>query len=84
MGFIHRFIMSFGYDSEVVASVLESASQLGTIRQGYDKHFYSNGAFNLVQLMLYVLRPTRFCALTSILCSSTMSSASAKAVKSHH
>ena len=45
-------------DIEVIASVLERTSQLGTIRQGSDKHFYSNGAFNLVQLMLYVLRQT--------------------------
>lgn len=45
-------------DIEVIADVLERTSQLGTINQGIDKHFYSNGAFNLVQLMLYVLKQT--------------------------
>lgn len=45
-------------DIEVIADVLERTSQLGTIEQGIDKHFYSNGAFNLVQLMLYVLKQT--------------------------
>ena len=45
-------------DIEVVADVLERPSQLGTIANERDKHFYSNGAFNLIQLMLYVLRQT--------------------------
>lgn len=45
-------------DIEVIAGVLERTSQLGAINQGIDKHFYSNGAFNLVQLMLYVLKQT--------------------------
>ena len=45
-------------DIEVVADILERPSQLGTIANGRDKHFYSNGAFNLIQLMLYVLRQT--------------------------
>lgn len=45
-------------DIEVIADVLERTSQLGTIEQGIDKHFYSNGAFNLVHLMLYVLKQT--------------------------
>lgn len=45
-------------DIEVIADVLERTSQLGTIEQGIDKHFYSNAAFNLVQLMLYVLKQT--------------------------
>lgn len=45
-------------DIDTIADVLERTSQLGIIRQGADKHFYSNGAFNLVQLMLYVLRQT--------------------------
>lgn len=39
-------------DIEVIADVLERTSQLGSVKQGVDKHFYSNGAFNLVQLML--------------------------------
>ena len=45
-------------DIEVIADVLERTSQLGAVCQGIDKHFYSNGAFNLVQLMLYVLKQT--------------------------
>lgn len=45
-------------DIEAIADVLERTSQLGAINQGIDKHFYSNGAFNLVQLMLYVLKQT--------------------------
>ena len=45
-------------DIDEISNVLEHTSQLGVLRQGIDKHFYSNGAFNLVQLMLYVLRQT--------------------------
>ena len=45
-------------DIEAITDVLERTSQLGAINQGIDKHFYSNGAFNLVQLMLYVLKQT--------------------------
>lgn len=45
-------------DIEVITDVLERTSQLGSVKQGVDKHFYSNGAVNLVQLMLYVLRQT--------------------------
>lgn len=45
-------------DIEVITDILERTSQLGFVMQGVDKHFYSNGAFNLVQLMLYVLRQT--------------------------
>lgn len=45
-------------DIDTIADVLERTSQLGIIHQSADKHFYSNGAFNLVQLMLYVLRQT--------------------------
>lgn len=45
-------------DIEVITDVLERTSQLGSVKQGVDKHFYSNWAVNLVQLMLYVLRQT--------------------------
>lgn len=45
-------------DIEHIAEVLQSTQQLGSIQQGVDKHFYSNGSFNLVQLMLYVLHQT--------------------------
>lgn len=45
-------------DIEHIAEVQQSTQQLGSIQQGVDKHFYSNGSFNLVQLMLYVLHQT--------------------------
>ena len=44
--------------SELVAELLLSPRGLGIITDGHDKHFYSNGAFNLVQLVLYMLRQT--------------------------
>lgn len=31
---------------------------LGVITLGIDKHFYSNGAFNLIQLVLYIVKQT--------------------------
>jgi hypothetical protein len=43
---------------ETVAKVLEKPKQLGLLTQDCDKHFYSNGGFNLIQLMLYVLKQT--------------------------
>lgn len=46
------------YDMEAVAKVLEKPSQLGKLVQNCDKHFYSNGSFNLIQLLLYVLKQT--------------------------
>lgn len=46
------------YDIETVAEVLAKPNQLGTISHGTTKHFYSNGAFNLIQLTLYVLKHT--------------------------
>ena len=46
------------YDIDTVSEVLTSPNQLGTIEQGKTKHFYSNGAFNLIQLTLYVLKQT--------------------------
>ncbi|MCR4612714.1 MAG: hypothetical protein K5778_01795 [Bacteroidaceae bacterium] len=44
--------------SELVAEQLLSPRGLGKLTDGHDKHFYSNGAFNLVQLVLYMLRQT--------------------------
>lgn len=46
------------YDIDVLAEVLTRPNQLGNIVQGKTKHFYSNGAFNLIQLTLYVLKQT--------------------------
>lgn len=43
---------------DMVADVLMSPSGLGSIKQGQDKHFYSDGAFNLIQLLLYVIKQT--------------------------
>ena len=45
-------------DIDLIAEVLTKPSALGTIRIGYDKHFYSKGAFNLIQLVLYLLNQT--------------------------
>lgn len=46
------------YDIDIVSEVLSNPSQLGVISHGKTKHFYSNGAFNLIQLTLYVLKQT--------------------------
>lgn len=43
---------------DAVASVLTSPSGLGPIISGTSKHFYSDGAFNLVQLIVYILKQT--------------------------
>lgn len=45
-------------DAQLMAQRLLSAQLLGTVNDGQDKHFYSNGAFNLVGLVLYLLRQT--------------------------
>ncbi len=45
------------YD-EFIAEFLRRPSQLGEIRPGMTKHFYSNGAFNLIQLVVYLLSQT--------------------------
>ena len=48
----------FADRSEMVATMLLSPSGLGQIKAGMEKHFYSKGAFNLVQLVLYLLKQT--------------------------
>lgn len=45
-------------DDELVPQVLERADMLGLIQHGINKHFYTRGAFDLVQLVLYVLAQT--------------------------
>jgi hypothetical protein len=45
-------------DIEVINDILSSPSQLGIINKGCDKHFYTDGAFNLIQLLLYVIKQT--------------------------
>lgn len=44
--------------AEYVADILLSPAGLGEIRQGSAKHFYSDGAFNLIQLIFYILKQT--------------------------
>lgn len=41
-----------------IVDVLDSPEYLGRIEHGYNKHFYTRGAFDLVQLVLYILRQT--------------------------
>ncbi len=41
-----------------VAKILLSPKGLGRIEQGRSKHFYSDGAFNLFQLIAYLLKQT--------------------------
>ncbi|MBQ8936695.1 MAG: hypothetical protein IJ754_08065 [Bacteroidaceae bacterium] len=48
----------FADRSEMVATMLLAPNGLGQIQTGLEKHFYSKGAFNLVQLVLYLLRQT--------------------------
>lgn len=43
---------------DAVAEVLLSPQGLGAIKPGTSKHFYSDGAFNLVQLVTYILKQT--------------------------
>lgn len=45
-------------DTDVLAEVLLKPSGLGQIEIGKNKHFYSKGAFNLIQLVLYLLKQT--------------------------
>lgn len=43
---------------ELIAESLLKPANLGIITPGQDKHFYSKGAFNLIQLVLYLLKQT--------------------------
>lgn len=45
-------------DDEFVLEVISAPDGLGTLAQGRAKHYYSSGAFNLIQLVLYLLRQT--------------------------
>ncbi len=45
-------------EGDMVAATLQSPDHLGTLQHGVVKHFYSRGAFNLVQLVLYCLKQT--------------------------
>lgn len=43
---------------EAIPNILRRPSELGELIQGKNKHFYSSGAFNLIQLILYILNQT--------------------------
>lgn len=43
---------------ELLAEKLLHPDALGVLSQSSDKHFYSSGAFNLIQLIFYVLKQT--------------------------
>ncbi len=43
---------------ECIVELLSSPKQLGLMKKGVTKHFFSSGAFNLIQLILYVLKQT--------------------------
>lgn len=43
---------------DIVDGILLHPDGLGVIRNGYSKHFYSSGAFNLIQLIFFVLKQT--------------------------
>lgn len=43
---------------DMIYSVLSRPDHLGFLTQNRDIHFYSDGAFNLIQLLLYILKQT--------------------------
>lgn len=45
-------------DDICIVDVLEQPKFLGMIEHGINKHFYTRGAFDLVQLVLYILKQT--------------------------
>lgn len=45
-------------DDEMVLQVISSPEGLGLLQPGKAKHYYSSGAFNLIQLVLYILKQT--------------------------
>lgn len=55
---LHHKEVTQNSSDDIVVGVLASPNQLGNIIPGRNKHFYSNGAFNLIQLCLYVLQQT--------------------------
>lgn len=44
--------------ADSVAGILLTPKGLGEIQPGSSKHFYSDGAFNLIQLIFYILKQT--------------------------
>lgn len=45
-------------EHEFLTQVVTKTSELGTITQGNTKHFYTRGAFDLVDLVFYVIKQT--------------------------
>lgn len=46
------------HDDEFVIDVISKPDGLGSIARNAVKHYYSSGAFNLIQLCLYILKQT--------------------------
>lgn len=55
---LHHKEVTQNSSDDLVVDVLSSPKELGQIVPGVNKHFYSNGAFNLIQLCLYILQQT--------------------------
>ncbi len=55
---VHSTDITINACDECMLEVLEHPSQLGVIQRGFNKHFYTRGAFDLVQLVLFILKQT--------------------------
>ncbi len=51
-------VQGLSHVNEMLINSIRRPLELGQLVQGMNKHFYSNGAFNLIQLVLYVLQQT--------------------------
>ncbi len=45
-------------NDDLVCDLIAKPNALGVLRQNTVKHYYSSGAFNLIQLVMYILRQT--------------------------
>ncbi len=52
------FLDSVMSKTRLMPEILRHPSELGELKAGINKHFYSNGAFNLIQLVTYLLDKT--------------------------
>lgn len=68
-------------DDDFVVETISAPSMLGVIENGKAKHYYSSGAFNLIQLVLYVLRQTGPAHI--FLCTYSISDRSITTLKNH-
>lgn len=55
---VHSRDIAINADDMCIADILEQPKYLGQVEHGLNKHFYTRGAFDLVQLVLYILRQT--------------------------